>query len=352
MILPKLLTVIHEHPGVSDVHISAEAPMFMRGPAGYAALDEDIVTHADLESFIASNAIGGQNWRASLLAHGGKLDGAVDLTNSRVRYSIYETGGQSHTLNIVMRIIRRGILPMEKMGSLQPILRDITSRGKGLIIITGPTGAGKTTTMNILIDRINTERPCHIMTIEDPIEQIHGKKQAIISQREVGTNLDSFASGLEGAMRQRPDIIAVGELLDRETVETLFRAADSGHLVLATTHGRSARDVINRLLGFFSSDERSQRRQILASCLTCIISQVLVPSVNRQEWILAAEILVNTSGIRSIIASGNLAQLPAAIQQGRSDGMHLLATDLARLVRDGRINPVQARMASYDDGVI
>ncbi len=352
MILPKLLHVIHEHPSISDIHVSTDAPLFMRGPGGYAAIDAEPVLASELEAFIASNAIGGQNWRANLIAQDGKLDGAVDLTNSRVRYSIYETGGQNHTLNIVMRIIRRGILPMDKMGSLQPILRDITTRGKGLIIITGPTGAGKTTTMNIVLDRINSERPCHIMTIEDPIEQIHIKKQAIISQREVGTNLDSFASGLEGAMRQRPDIIAVGELLDRETVETLFRAADSGHLVLATTHGRSARDVINRLLGFFTADERSQRRQILASCLTCIISQVLVPSTSKQEWVLAAEILVNTSGIRSIIASGNLAQLPAAIQQGRSDGMHLLATDLARLVREGRINPAQARMASYDDGIV
>ncbi len=351
MILSKLLSIIHERPNVSDIHISADEPLYMRSPGGYDAFDDEPVAQDELEEFIASNAIGGQNWRTELMAQKGKLDGAVDLTSSRVRYSIYETDGISHHINIVMRIIRNLIIPLESLGSNQNVLKELVLRGKGLIIITGPTGSGKTTTLSSIIDRINAERSCHIMTIEDPIEHVHRKKKALISQREIGTNVDSFASGLEGAMRQRPDVIAVGELLDRETVETLFRAADSGHMVLATTHGRSAKDVINRLLGFFSTDERVQRRQVLASCLTCITSQVLVPSVSRDEWVLASELLVNTAGVRSIIASGNLAQLPAAMQQGRAEGMNLLSADLARLVRENRINPQQARMAAYDESM-
>lgn len=351
MILPKLLTIIHEKPSVSDIHLSADEPIFMRSPAGYDAFDQEVVGASELDEFISSNAIGGQNWQTELMTNGGKLDGAVDLSNSRVRYSIYETNGVAHHVNVVLRIIRNLIIPLENLGSGYNILKEVTAKGKGLIIITGPTGSGKTTTLSSMIDRINTERSCHIMTIEDPIEHIHHKKLAIISQREIGTNVDSFTSGLEGAMRQRPDVIAVGELLDRDTVETLFRAADSGHMVLATTHGRSAKDVINRLLGFFNTDERPQRRHVLASCLTCIVSQVLVPSINRDEWVLATEIMVNSAGVRSIIANGNLVQLPAAMQQGRAEGMNLLSADLARLVRENRISPQMARMAAYDEGM-
>ncbi|MHB1676749.1 MAG: type IV pilus twitching motility protein PilT [Sulfuriferula sp.] len=322
----------------------------MRSPNGYDALDDELVSAEDISEFISSEAMGGKNWRANLLARGGKLDGAVDLTYSRIRYSIYETDGILHNINIVLRIIRSTIIPIDNPGG-QSILKEFALRGKGLIIITGPTGSGKTTTLSAILDRINTDRSCHIMTIEDPIEYVHLKKKAIISQREISSNLDSFASGIEGAMRQRPDVIAVGELLDKDTVESLFRAADSGHMVLATTHGRSAKDVINRLLGFFNADEREQRRQVLASCLTSIVSQVLVPSLNKEDWVLACEILVNTTGVRSIIANGNLAQLPAIMQQGRVDGMNLLSNDLQRLVRENKISVQHARMAAYDDSI-
>lgn len=351
MILERLLSIVHERNNVSDIHICADEPIFMRSPNGYDAFDDTIIHAQDIDEFIASESMGGKNWRAELIARGGKLDGAVDLTDSRLRFSIYETDGIFHHMNIVLRIIRNTIIPIENLGGGQNILKEFATKSKGLVIITGPTGSGKTTTLAAMIDRINSERSCHVMTIEDPIEHVHIKKKAIISQREVGTNLDSFASGIEGAMRQRPDVIAVGELLDRETVETLFRAADSGHMVLATTHGRSAKDVINRLLGFFNADEREQRRQVLASCLTSIVSQVLVPSLNKADWVLASEVLVNTTGVRSIIASGNLTQLPAAMQQGRADGMNLLSSDLARLVREGKISLQHARMAAYDDGV-
>lgn len=350
MILEKLLFVIHERTNVSDIHITVNEPVFIRSPSGYAPLDEEIVSADDINEFISNEAMAGKNWRTELLVQGGKLDGAVDLTLSRIRYSIYETDGAMHNVNIVLRIIRNDSIPGDSPPS-QNMLKEFVLKGKGLIIITGPTGSGKTTTLSALIDRINSDRSCHIMTIEDPIEYVHKKKKAIISQREIGSNLDSFASGIEGAMRQRPDVIAVGELLDKDTVESLFRASDSGHMVLATTHGRSAKDVINRLLGFFNVDEREQRRQIFASCLTCIVSQVLVPSLDKESWVLACEILVNTPGVRSMIASGNLNQLPSIMQQGRVDGMNLLSNDLLRLVRENKISLQQARMASYDDNI-
>ncbi len=349
MLLQKVLTIIHEHSNVSDIHLCADSPIFMRKPAGYETFDNIPISALELEGFISNNAIGGQSWQTSMLANGGKLDGAVDLTYSRIRYSVYETHGHHHHINIVMRIIRKAFIPLEQLGGGQSVLKEVTARSKGLVIITGPTGSGKTTTLSSIIDRINSERSCHIMTIEDPIEHLHYNKQSIVSQREIGSNVKSFSNRLEGAMRHRPDVIAVGELLDKDTVDTLFRAADSGHMVLATTHGRSAKDVINRLLGFFDAEERAQRRQVLASCLSAIISQVLVPSSDGEDWILASEILVNTANVRSIISSGNLAQLPAALQQGRADGMNLLSADLSRLAREGRITAQQARLAAYDE---
>jgi twitching motility protein PilT len=344
-----LLNIIHHRTDISDLHVRAGIPILMRTPSGYLPVDNEHLTIDDIVEFVSMKSIGGDNWQDNMKLSGGKIDGVIDLTGSRLRYSIFETNGILHDVNIVMRIIRNNIIPIEELGNCYPVLKEFTTKGKGLVIITGATGSGKTTTMSSIIDRINATRSCHIMTIEDPIENVHTNKKAIISQREIKTNLDTFADGIEGAMRQRPDVIAVGELLDRETVEALFRAADSGHMVIATTHGRSAKDVINRMLGFFNSDEREQRRQVLASCLTGIISQSLVPSMNEESWVLASEVLVNTPTVKAIIAGGNFAQLASTMQQGKSAGMNLLGTDLMRLVIEKKISMKQASMAAYED---
>lgn len=349
MITAKLLEIIHAHKNVSDIHVRVDEPVLMRSPDGYTEFGSDVVTSSDIEQFIAQPSIGGSSWNDKLHAHGGKLSGAVNLTDSRVRFSIYEAGGDKRQINIVLRVIRGEPIPLESLGG-PAVLKSFAENGKGLIIITGPTGSGKTTTLSSIVDHINATRSCHIMTIEDPIEYVFRKKRSVVSQREVGTNLKTFSDGLEGAMRQRPDVIAVGELLDRDTVDTLFRAADSGHMVLATTHGRSAKDVINRLLGFFSPDEREQRRQVLASCLSGVVSQALVPSFDKQSWVLASEVFVNNKSTQQILAKGDLNHLPNAMQQGRSDGMYLLNDDLSRLVRDKKISAQQARIAAYEDG--
>lgn len=349
MIFGKLMQVVHEMPSVSDVHICLGKPVLLRGPYGYVPLDEDIVDENNIEDFVSNDSVGGGAWNQKMIANGGKLNGPLDLTDSRIRFSIYETDGLHHRTNISMRIIRDGILPLEKLGGCYNLLKDFTSKGKGLLILTGATGSGKTSTMSSVIDRINNERSCHIMTIEDPIERVHVNKKAIISQRELGTNLNSFASGIEGAMRQMPDVLCVGELLDKDTVESLFRAADSGHMVIATTHGRSAKDVLSRMLGFFNPDEREQRRQVLASCLTGVVSQALVPSVDEDAWVLASEVLVNTPAVKANISAGNFTQLPMLMQQGRAEGMNLLGADLMRLVKEKKITMKRAVMAAYEE---
>jgi twitching motility protein PilT len=345
----QLLEIVYGRTDVSDLHIRAGLPIMMRTPAGYIPANDHILCMNDIVNFISMRSIGGASWQDNLKAMGGKIDGVLDLSTSRLRYSIYETNGVLHDVNAVLRIIRNDIIQLEDLGNCFPILKDFAAKQKGLIIVTGATGSGKTSTMSSVLDKINTESSCHIMTIEDPIEHVHFNKKAIVSQREIKTNLDTFANGIEGAMRQRPDVIAVGELLDKETVEALFRAADSGHAVIATTHGRSAKDVINRLLGFFNSDEREQRRQVLASCLTGIISQSLVPSLDQGSWVLASEVLVNTPNVKPIIASGNFAQLASVMQQGKANGMNLLGSDLMRLVREKKISLKHASMAAYED---
>lgn len=348
-IASKIVEIIHNAPEATDLHIRSGGPILTRKPEGYVPFDDEVVDDLDISSFLSMKAIAGNDWNAELHRNKGKLSGAVDMSNNRrIRYSVYEAGGKEKQINIILRLIRGEPIPLADLGSPK-ILTQFAEKGKGLIIITGPTGSGKTTTMASVIDYINSRRSYHIMTIEDPIEYTHLSKKSVISQREVGVNLPSFADGLEGAMRQRPDVIAVGELLDRETVDTMFRAADSGHLVMATTHGRSAKDVINRLLGFFSKDEREQRRQILASCLTGIICQALVPSTSKKEWVLASEALANTAAIASAIAKDELAGIPNLIQQGKSEGMLLLNDDLSRLVAEKKISSASAKLASYDE---
>lgn len=349
MIQSKLIEIVHRHKNVSDIHIRMDDHIQMRTPDGYIPMGDEIISKLDIESFVSSPSVGGSSWREKLVASGGKLGGAVNLTDSRIRFSIYEAGGMDRQINIVLRIVRGEPAPLDSIGG-PSALKNFADKGRGLVIITGPTHSGKTTTLSSMIDYINTNRSCHIMTIEDPIEHIHKKKKALISQREVGTNLKTFADGLEGAMRQSPDVIAVGELLDRATVETLFRAADSGHMVIATTHGRSCKDVINRLLGFFSPDEREQRRQVLASCLAGVVCQALVPSQDKQSWVLASEVLVNNKSIQTILAKGDLGHLPNAIQQGRETGMRLLNDDLSRLVRERKVTSQDAHAAAYEDG--
>jgi twitching motility protein PilT len=226
---------------------------------------------------------------------------------------------------------------MEQLG-LPRIIETFADLKRGLVLVTGPTGSGKSTTLAALIDRINRSRRDHIMTIEDPIEFLHQHRSCIVNQREVGGDTHSFRNALKHVLRQDPDIILVGELRDLDTISVALTAAETGHLVFATLHTQSAQDTITRVVDVFPADQQQQIRTQLAATLQAVVCQSLVRTADDQGRVAALEIMVCTPGIRAMIRDDKLAQIPGALQAGAKDGMQTLNAHLADLVRTNRIS--------------
>jgi twitching motility protein PilT len=208
---------------------------------------------------------------------------------------------------------------------------------RGLVLVTGPTGSGKSTTLASLIDIVNRERSCHIMTVEDPIEFLHAHKRCLINQREVGEDTHSFANALKHVLRQDPDVILVGEMRDLETISTALTAAETGHLVFATLHTQDAPQSIDRVIDVFPAHQQQQVRVQLASALQGICTQQLVPTVDGQGRAVACEVMVATPAIRNLIREGKTHQIYSAMQAGAQHGMHTMDQHLAELIKRGRI---------------
>ena len=303
----------------------------------------------DIEELLSMPTIGGKEWQGVMEANGGKIERAINLphTQYRLRVSAYEEGGDEHNPNIVFRVLKQSPMNFEDTGAPRRLLEMVES-GRGLMLITGPTGSGKTTTMASLLNHINMNFASHILTIEDPIEYMFPAGKSIVSQREVGTNVPTFADGLRGAMRQRPNILAIGEVMDRATVDTMLLAAESGHFVIATTHTSSVEDTINRMLSFYDSNERQARQTTLASTLVGVVGQALVPSMKKDRYFLATEVLVNTSGVANMIRKGEVQGIRNLIRQGARDGMQDMNAELTRMVNRNDIHFNDARYASND----
>jgi twitching motility protein PilT len=219
---------------------------------------------------------------------------------------------------------------------------------RGLVLVTGPTGSGKTTTLAAILDQANATRPAHILTIEDPIEFVHTHKMAVINQREVGTDTHSFPAALKHALRQDPDIILVGELRDLETTQVAISAAETGHLVLATLHTKGAAATIDRLIDIFPSGQQSQIRTQLANTLQAVVSQSLLPSKNGKGRQLVAEVMLATPAIRSLIREGKTFQIPSAMHSAQDTGMTTFDRELATLVSRDLIEYRVAYEAAQD----
>lgn len=241
----------------------------------------------------------------------------------------------------VFRIIPTVIKTIDELGVPQS-LREIAKKPKGLVLVTGPTGSGKSTTLTAMIDAINDTRADHIMTIEDPIEFVHKSKKSLVNQREVGADTDSFGEALKRVLRQDPDVILVGELRDAETISTALTAAETGHLVFGTLHTQSASKTIDRIVDSFSSEQQAQVKTQLADTLQAVIAQSLVKKIGGGR-VAATEIMLRTDAIANLIREGNIAQLYSSIQTGSSQGMHTLDQDLVRLVKSGQISKETAR---------
>jgi twitching motility protein PilT len=274
-----------------------------------------------------------------------ELDFSFGVQNlSRFRGNVYKQRG---CVAMAIRQIPYDIVSIEQLG-LPPVLNQLAERPRGLILVTGPTGSGKSTTLAAMVDKINRERKSHIITIEDPIEFIHRHNNCIVNQREIGADTRSFSAALKYALRQDPDIILVGEMRDLETIGAALTIAETGHLVLATLHTNSAAESINRMIDAFPSHQQGQIRAQLAFVLEGVVTQTLLPRAKRRGRVAAAEIMICTPAIRSVIRDDKIHQIYSLMQAGKKHGMQTMNDALASLYMRGEVVLEEALKRSSD----
>ncbi|HEN8713327.1 TPA: type IV pilus twitching motility protein PilT [Pseudomonas putida] len=319
--------------GASDLHLAAgEIPMLrVDGELRRMALPS--VTPVALSDALAPLLDEGQRQR---WAQGDEQDLALDLPSlGRFRLNLFrQLNGPAATF----RLIPKRIATLDELG-LEDVFRSVAHWTDGLILVGGPTGSGKSSTMATLIDQLNRQRSLHIITLEDPVEVIHSSERSLVNQREIGRHCRDFSQGLRSALRQDPDVIVIGELRDLETIRLALRAAETGHLVLATVHTRSAAGSVDRLVEVFAAEEKPLMRAMLAESLRMVVAQVLVKGVGGGR-VAAREVLVATPAVRNLIREGRMAQLNSVMQTGAAQGMRTMEGALQRLKAEGLIGAV------------
>jgi twitching motility protein PilT len=325
-----LLQVVRQK--ASDLHITAGSkPMLRIHGALVPVPDAPRLTATDTREIVYAILNSSQRQR---LETEWQIDFAYSIPgHARFRVNAYFQRG---TLGAAFRLIPAETVPIELLG-LPPVVREFARKPRGIVLVTGPTGSGKSTTLASLINEINETRDEHIMTIEDPIEFLHRHKSCIVNQRELGADAQSFAMALKAALRQDPDVILVGEMRDAETIGTALTAAETGHLVFATLHTQDAPQTMDRIIDVFPPQQQGQVRAQLAIGLQGVVTQTLVPTADGSGRCVAAEVLVPTPGVRNLIREGKTHQIYSLIQTGASHGMQTMDASLAGLVRAGRI---------------
>jgi twitching motility protein PilT len=255
-------------------------------------------------------------------------------TIARFRVNVFQ---QIQGMSAVFRTIPAEIRSFEELG-LPAIMKDLAMRDRGLVLLTGPTGSGKSTTLATMVDYINEYKELHIITIEDPVEFFHESRNCLINQRELGANTHSFANALRAALREDPDVILVGEMRDLETIALALTAAETGHLVLATLHTSSAAKTIDRIIDIFPSSQKTQVRSMLAESLEAVVAQKLLPLKDGSGRVAALEVMVASTAVRNLIREDKIYQIPSVIQSGGKSGMQSLDQDLMRLLHKGEID--------------
>ncbi len=276
-----------------------------------------------------------------------EINRQIDISYSipglaRFRVNVYF---QRQSLGAAFRLIPAELKTLEQLG-LPPVLTDFTTKPRGLVLVTGPTGSGKSTTLAAVIDEINRTRDDHIMTIEDPIEFLHRHKRCVVNQREIGPDATSFADALRGALRQDPDVILLGEMRDLETIATALTAAETGHLVFATLHTQDAPSTVDRLIDVFPAAQQEQVRVQIASTLQGIVTQTLLPTADGLGRVAALEILLPDDAVRNLIRQAKVEQIYSVMQTNTSRGMQTLEQALLDLVRRGKVSREIALMRS------
>lgn len=312
----KMLDRLKQYPAqhdLSDLHIRAGAPFCIRSQGEIRSFDNDPVTTEEVDEFVQATATAEQYQQ--FLATG-DLDYAVQADEFRYRVNCLKTiRGPA----MVMRLIVAEVPHIDKLG-LPPAVHNVLSKKAGLVLVTGQTGSGKSTSLAAMIDKINRERNEHIITIEDPVEFVHKDKKSIISQREVGAHTDSFAAAIKGALREDPDIILMGEMRDLETISMALTAAETGHLVFGTLHSSSAPSTITRLIDAFPPEQQEMARGMLAGSIQLVLSQRLLAKKGGGR-VGCHEVMVATPAIRNLIREDKMAQLPTIMQTGSQFGM-------------------------------
>ena len=328
--------------GASDLHITVGAPPLLRIHGELQQLDLDELRPEDTERLVKS--ITSPENQRQLQENGGADFGFAFGTQARFRVSVLKAKGNYGT---VLRQIPNDLMALDKIG-LPTQITELLFRPRGLVLVTGPTGSGKTTTLASMLNFINEQRACHIITVEDPIEYYHSHKKSIVTQREIGSDVPSFSEALRRALRQDPDVILVGEMRDLETMQAAITAAETGHLVFATLHTTGAASTVDRIVDAFPTDQQEQVRMQLSVGLVAVISQLLLPRVDKPGRCAAFEIMVNTPGIAAMIRDGNTHRITSDIQTGAKYGMQTLDSHLLSLYMAGRISYDEIVMKSRD----
>jgi len=334
--MQELLTQLVNRNG-SDLHISAGSPPKIRISGSLVSTEHDIMTPEETKaliySILTSEQIAGFEKKL-------ELDfsfGVRDL--GRFRTNVFQQRG---AVGAVLRVIPYRVLGFDELGLPRKICESLCNLPRGLILVTGATGSGKSTTLAAMIDYINDTRPCHIVTIEDPIEFLHGNKQALINQREVGMDTHGFQNSLRSVLRQDPDVVLIGEMRDLETIEAALLLSETGHLTFGTLHTSDAVQTINRIIDVFPHNQQQQIRTQLSFCLQGVFCQQLLPTPIGKGRALCSEVLIVNTPVRALIRDDKAHQIYSIIQTSRKLGMQTMNSSLAELALANRVTPEEA----------
>lgn len=312
------LLLFAKKESASDVHISSGEPPMIRIHGEMRKLDAPPLPREEVHNMLYG-ILNDQQRKTYEEFH--ELDFAIALTEAgRFRINAFL---QSRGESIVFRTIPTVIPSLEQL-NMPKIIGDLTKKEKGLVLVTGPTGSGKSTTLAAMIDLINREEKCHILTVEDPIEFVHQSKNSLVNQRELGSHTHSFANALRSALREDPDVILVGEMRDLETISLALTAAETGHLVFGTLHTSSAPKTVDRIIDVFPAEQQEQVRAMFSESIQAVVTQVLLKRKDGKGRTAALEIMIGTPAVRNLIRENKIAQIPSSLQTGRQHGMQTM----------------------------
>jgi twitching motility protein PilT len=328
--------------GASDLHLHENEPAKIRVHGDIHAITEDPLDHDTIYSMLSEIA-GPEQWKTFL--EKGDLDFAYQLdANSRFRTNFMK---HVNGVGAVFRLIPTKLASLEQLG-IPPVVKTFAELRGGLVVVTGPTGSGKSTTLAALIDYMNVKFAKHIVTIEEPIEFVHGNKRSIITQREVPLQTPSFQAGLRAAIREDADVVLVGEMRDLETISLALTAAETGMLIFATLHTNNARKTVDRIIDVFPAEQQPQVRTMLASSLRGVVAQLLLKKADGKGRVATTEILTSTMAVGSIIREGKTEKLMDVLTSGRAEGMQLMDDSIMGFLEARVISPVEAYMKAIE----